>query len=50
MLECFLLILILSPLNCLLLEFVLLGPDFSLCSMWQEEGEREILNVKEEPW
>lgn len=48
MLRYFFLILFLPSLNCLLLE--LLRPGFSLGSVWQEEGEREILNVKEAPW
>lgn len=38
-------ILFLPSLNCLL--HVLLRPEFSLGSVWQEEGEREILNIKE---
>lgn len=37
----------LPSLDCLL--HVLLRPEFSLGSVWQEEGEREILDVKEAP-
>lgn len=50
MLEYFFLILFSPSLNYLLLELVLLRPEFSLGSVWQEAGEREILNIKEEPW
>lgn len=38
----------LPSLNCLL--HVLLRPEFSLGNVRQEEGEREILDVKEAPW